>query len=139
MKIEKVKLFNYRNLKEEEVILNPLVNVFKGENAQGKTNFLESLYLFSNAKSFRAATEQEQASAGYEFASQGEDRIFTIKEWNLAFVGGDASRCGLAGSPTKVKAVENIVFKAKESKKYTASGDDIKSFVSELLANHTIG
>ena len=87
----------------------------------------------------RAATEQEQASAGYEFASQGEDRIFTIKEWNLAFVGGDASRCGLAGSPTKVKAVENIVFKAKESKKYTASGDDIKSFVSELLANHTIG
>ena len=87
----------------------------------------------------RAATEQEQASAGYEFASQGEERIFTIKEWNLAFVGGDASRCGLAGSPTKVKAVENIVFKAKESKKYTASGDDIKSFVSELLANHTIG
>lgn len=87
----------------------------------------------------RAATEQEQASAGYEFASQGEGRIFTIKEWNLAFVGGDASRCGLAGSPTKVKAVENIVFKAKESKKYTASGDDIKSFVSELLANHTIG
>ena len=87
----------------------------------------------------RAATEQEQASAGYEFASQGEDRIFTIKEWNLALVGGDASRCGLAGSPTKVKAVENIVFKAKESKKYTASGDDIKSFVSELLANHTIG
>ena len=87
----------------------------------------------------RAATEQEQASAGYEFASQGEERIFTIKEWNLAFVGGDALRCGLAGSPTKVKAVENIVFKAKESKKYTASGDDIKSFVSELLANHTIG
>ena len=87
----------------------------------------------------RAATEQEQASAGYEFASQGEDRIFTIKEWNLALVGGDASRCGLAGSPTKVKAVENIVFKAKESKKYTVSGDDIKSFVSELLANHTIG
>lgn len=59
MKIEKVKLFNYRNLKEEEVILNPLVNVFKGENAQGKTNFLESLYLFSNAKSFRAATEKD--------------------------------------------------------------------------------
>ncbi len=59
MKIEKVRLFNYRNFIEEEISLNPLVNVIKGENAQGKTNFLESIYLFSNAKSYRPASEKE--------------------------------------------------------------------------------
>ena len=45
----------------------------------------------------------------------------------------------MAGSPTKVKKVENIVFQAKEAKKLTASEEDIDSLISELLANHTIG
>ncbi len=59
MKIEKIRLYNYRNFHNEEIELNPLVNVIKGENAQGKTNFLESIYLFSNAKTYRAATEKD--------------------------------------------------------------------------------
>lgn len=88
----------------------------------------------------RAATAQEQAVEGYKFATQvAADSALVIKEWNLASIGGDASRCGLSGSPTKVKSVENIVFKAKESKKYSSIEEDIQSFVSELLANHTIG
>ncbi|MGN1259561.1 MAG: electron transfer flavoprotein beta subunit/FixA family protein, partial [Alloprevotella sp.] len=45
----------------------------------------------------------------------------------------------LAGSPTKVKAVQNIVFKAKESKRLTGSDSDVEGLVKELLANHTIG
>ena len=64
MKIEKVKLFNYRNFSEEEVILNTEVNVFRGQNAQGKTNFLESLYIFSQAKSYRAANEKDLIKFG---------------------------------------------------------------------------
>ena len=51
----------------------------------------------------------------------------------------DLSQCGLAGSPTKVKNVENIVFKAKESKVMSASDEDINGLVKELLASHTIG
>ena len=88
----------------------------------------------------RAATAQEQAAEGYKYIAQAQtDEALTIKEWTLADVGGDAARCGLSGSPTKVKAVTNIVFKAKESKRYTADSEQIKSFVAELLANHTIG
>ena len=64
MKIEKIKLFNYRNFSEEEVYLNPEVNVLRGQNAQGKTNFLESLYLFSAAKSYRAASEKDLIKFG---------------------------------------------------------------------------
>ena len=66
MKIEKVKLLNYRNFSEEEVYLNPEVNVLRGQNAQGKTNFLESVYLFSAAKSYRAASEKDLIKFGNE-------------------------------------------------------------------------
>ena len=88
----------------------------------------------------RAATPTEQASEGYKYRAQVvADEALTIKEWSLADVEGDAARCGLSGSPTKVRKVENIVFQAKESKRYTASDEDIKALVGELLANHTIG
>ena len=39
-----------------------------------------------------------------------------IPEWSVADVNGDLAQCGLSGSPTKVKAIQNIVFQAKESK-----------------------
>lgn len=88
----------------------------------------------------RAATAAEQASEGYLYQAQAAlDEALTIKEWSLADIEGDASRCGLSGSPTRVKAVNNIVFKAKESKRYSAESEDVKSLVAELLSNHTIG
>lgn len=88
----------------------------------------------------RAATAAEQAAEGYEYKAQTlADEALTIKEWALADIDGDASRCGLSGSPTKVKAVANIVFKAKESKRYTADSEQVKSLVAELLSNHIIG
>lgn len=88
----------------------------------------------------RAATPTEQAAEGFRYYAQvAADEALTIKEWTLADVGGDALRCGLSGSPTKVRKVENIVFQAKESKRYTASDEDMKSLVGELLSNHTIG
>lgn len=88
----------------------------------------------------RAATAAEQAAEGYEYKARAlADEALTIKEWALADIDGDASRCGLSGSPTKVKAVANIVFKAKESKRYTADSEQVKSLVAELLSNHIIG
>ena len=88
----------------------------------------------------RAATPSEQASEGYRYSSQAKvDEALCLKEWNLEFIEGDASRCGLSGSPTKVKKIDNIVFKAKESKRYTASDSELRALVTELVANHTIG
>ena len=62
-----------------------------------------------------------------------------IQEWSVADVEGDLSQCGLAGSPTKVKAIQNIVFQAKESKTLSGSDADVEGLMVELLANHTIG
>jgi hypothetical protein len=62
-----------------------------------------------------------------------------IPEWSVANVDGDLAQCGLSGSPTKVKAIQNIVFQAKESKTLTGSDKDVEDLIVELLANHTIG
>ena len=52
---------------------------------------------------------------------------------------GDVNQCGLSGSPTKVKAIKNIVFQAKESKTLTASDADIEGMIKELLEEKIIG
>ena len=63
----------------------------------------------------------------------------TLTQWNVADVDGDPSQCGLAGSPTKVKNVVNIVFQAKESKTLTGSDADVEGLIKELLDEKIIG
>ena len=69
-----------------------------------------------------------------------EERPYlTLNQWSVADVDGDPSQCGLAGSPTKVKSVQNIVFQAKECKHLTASDADIEGMIKELLDEKIIG
>ena len=63
----------------------------------------------------------------------------TLGQWSIADCGADYEQCGLAGSPTKVKAVQNIVFQAKESKTLTSSDADVESLIKELLDEKIIG
>ncbi|MEE1207334.1 MAG: electron transfer flavoprotein subunit beta/FixA family protein [Muribaculaceae bacterium] len=63
-----------------------------------------------------------------------------LQEWGAAYVDADPEQIGLPGSPTKVKAIENVVFTAKESLKLDGNNDgQIEDLVKELIANHTIG
>ncbi len=62
-----------------------------------------------------------------------------IGEWNAETVEADLSQCGLAGSPTKVKGIENVVFTAKDARRVENSDEEIEKLVKELIANHTIG
>ena len=59
MWINKVKINNFRNYNEQEIELEKNVNVLYGENAQGKTNIIESIFLCSMGKSFRAKQDKE--------------------------------------------------------------------------------
>ena len=84
MYIEKIKLQNFRNYKEQEITLNPNINIFYGNNAQGKTNILESNFLCSFGKSFRTSKEKEMVCLGQEnlqveVAYQKSDREGKIK------------------------------------------------------------
>lgn len=68
-----------------------------------------------------------------------ERPYLNLKEWTVADIEGDVQQCGLNGSPTKVKNVQNISFQAKESQTLTGSDADVEALIKELLANHTIG
>ncbi|MDR1004622.1 MAG: electron transfer flavoprotein subunit beta/FixA family protein [Prevotellaceae bacterium] len=93
----------------------------------------------------RALGAQEKAAVTKEGASlpyaelYAERSYLNITEWSVADVDGDVKQCGLSGSPTKVKTIENISFQAKESRTLTGSDADVESLIVELLANHTIG
>ena len=93
----------------------------------------------------RAMGAQEKAAITKEGAELPYADLYdklpylNITEWSVADVNGDTKQCGLSGSPTKVKKIENIIFQAKESKTLTGSDQDIEDLIVELLANHTIG
>lgn len=59
MYIKKIKLENYRNYKEIELEFDKNVNIILGENAQGKTNLIEAIYISSMGKSFRTSKDKE--------------------------------------------------------------------------------
>ena len=62
-----------------------------------------------------------------------------IGEWSAMDVEADLSQCGLAGSPTKVKTIENVVFTAKEARNIGNNDAELEELIKELIANHTIG
>ena len=72
-------------------------------------------------------------------ALYAERPYLTLTQWTVADVDGDPSQCGFAGSPTRVKTVQNIVFQAKESKTLTASDADVEGLVQELISEKIIG
>ena len=84
MNITKLKLVNFRNYEELNIDLNKNINIFYGDNAQGKTNIIEAIFLCSIGKSFRTNKENELIFFNKEMASvltefQKSDRNGSIK------------------------------------------------------------
>ncbi len=68
MQIESIKIKNFRNIEDLFIFPDKNMNIICGENAQGKTNILEALWLFSGAKSFRSGKENIFVKLGKEKA-----------------------------------------------------------------------
>lgn len=88
-----------------------------------------------------AATPSEKANLAPEVAALVDAREYLqLKEWSAAYVEADPSQIGLAGSPTKVKGIVNVVFQAKESKRMDGKDQTaLEDLIKELIQNHTIG
>ncbi|MCH5247171.1 MAG: electron transfer flavoprotein subunit beta/FixA family protein [Muribaculaceae bacterium] len=88
----------------------------------------------------KAVTPSEKSALDEKSKEFVETRPYlNLNEWNAAFIDADPNQIGLAGSPTKVKAIENVVFTAKEARKLENVDEQIEDLVKELIANHTIG
>ena len=84
MWIKKLNLKNFRNYENQEINFCKNINIFYGENAQGKTNIIEAIYMSSIGKSFRAKKDREMINldsqnASVEINYQKKDREGKIK------------------------------------------------------------
>ena len=108
MKVIAVKFENYRNLKND--IIQPCdgVNIIYGDNAQGKTNLLEALWMFTGARSFRGARDAEcvafgaqkaQLSLDFESGGRAQEATVTVSKRRSVTLNGIAkpSAAALAG------------------------------------------
>ena len=68
MHIEKINLTNFRNYNQQEILFGKNINIFYGNNAQGKTNILEAIYLCAIGKSYRTNKEKELILENSEFS-----------------------------------------------------------------------
>lgn len=86
-----------------------------------------------------AAVPSEAANDERRKQLMAERAWLNIGEWNAASVDADLNQCGLAGSPTKVKCIENVVFTAKDARRVENTDEELEFLMKELIANHTIG
>ncbi len=80
MTVNSVNIKNFRNIADLSFTADNGVNVIYGENAQGKTNILESLWLFTGCKSFRGAKDNELIKFGEAFAKINLDFSDNLRE-----------------------------------------------------------
>lgn len=83
MRVEKIALSGFRNYEFETAEFDPGTNVISGQNAQGKTNLLESVYMLSCGRSFRTRFERELVGFGFSSADiladiESHDRKQTV-------------------------------------------------------------
>ena len=112
----------------------PLVVTVNGSAAPCRPQNVRLVMKYKWAKCPSERTEDDPRAALY-----GQRPYLNLTQWSVADVDGDPSQCGFAGSPTRVKSVQNIVFQAKESKTLTASDADVESLVKELVSEKIIG
>jgi electron transfer flavoprotein beta subunit len=87
-----------------------------------------------------ARTSSERQAEDNDYINLYNSRPYlNLVEWSAADVKADPQQCGLSGSPTKVKKIENVIFQAKESKTLDSSDQQIEELMIELITNHTIG
>lgn len=86
MRLNSMELINFRNIRSLFLEAAPGVNVICGENAQGKTNLTEAIWMFTGAKSFRGAKDREllrfgetSCKSSIAFSAQNRDLTASIE------------------------------------------------------------
>lgn len=85
MYITNISIDGYRNLKNISVIPHENVNIIVGDNAQGKTNFIEALWILSGCRSFRGSREREFIDFDGSFAKISVSFKNSYREQNICF------------------------------------------------------
>ena len=83
MFVESVSFENYRNLRNSEFFPSKGINVIYGENAQGKTNIIECMWLFTGGRSFRGAKDRELIAFDQKYSKVKASFFSTNRRQNV--------------------------------------------------------
>lgn len=101
MIIKNVKLNNFRNYDELNLSLDKGVNIFYGDNAQGKTNIIEAIFMSAIGKSFRTNKDSELIKLGESFAQISVDFVNSDREGNIKIEINDKKKVKFNDIPLK--------------------------------------
>lgn len=109
MKINKLILTNFRNYENQQIDFIDGINLFVGNNAQGKTNIIESLYIMAFGKSYRTSKDEEivkfnsnysKIKISYEKNGTNNEAEYSINQFN---------RKNIIKNDIKVKKISDYV------------------------------
>ena len=109
MYIEKVILENFRNYEKQEVDLINGINLFLGDNAQGKTNIIEALYICAFGKSYRTLKDSELIMFNKQFCTINTLYRKNERELTTLFYIDSLNRKQLKNNEIKVKKIADYV------------------------------
>lgn len=137
MKINSITLENYRNIKELSVDFDN-VNIIWGQNAQGKTNLLEAIYLFSGAKSFRSAKDKELIKFDCDFTRLKLDFSANNREQTAEIIIKDRKTVQLNGIKKKSAAelgdeIKTVIFSPDHLNMIKEGPSERRKFVDAAL------
>ncbi len=103
MQLVKLRVFHFRNLDQQEILLSPGINVVCGSNGQGKTNLLEAVYFLGYGKSFRTAKPRECIRHGEsDCAVEGTVTHNNVERSLQVTVGASEKKLTVSGKPMPV-------------------------------------
>lgn len=87
----------------------------------------------------KTASDDERAEETARRTGALREGGLLIEQWDLDDIGADLSRCGLAGSPTKVYKVQSIVLTKEGYTEIPPTEEGTRQLIHELVVDHTLG
>ena len=109
MYLSKLKLENFRNYENQELNLINGINLFLGDNAQGKTNIIEAIYICAFGKSYRTLKDNELIMFGKEYCRINLDYIKNDNNFNTSFFIDILNRKQIKNNEIKIKKIADYV------------------------------
>lgn len=109
MYLQKLKLENFRNYIDQEINLINGINLFLGDNAQGKTNIIEAVYVCAFGKSYRTQKDNELINFNSEYCKIDLDYIKNNLELSTNFYIDKLNRKQIKNNGIKIKKIADYV------------------------------
>ena len=107
MNITKLKLENFRNYDSQEIEFNKGINIIYGDNAQGKTNILEAIFLCSMGKSFRTNKDKELIKINSDYAKINIEYEKSDRDGKVEYIISDKKNISING--VKIKKLSELL------------------------------